>query len=131
MEERREIQHWQDVADPAAWTFEDEHGHELFRRGQGESPQEMEAAGYRAGRTGLRMRSGSLRSTRRVGDDRSMPSDPREASLALVVHAHRSLHGREPPAMPQLENGLQRWCVAVHAPEHRQPCARARGSRRA
>ena len=47
MEERRAIQHWQDVADPAAWTFEDEHGHEVFRRGEGESPQEMEAAGYR------------------------------------------------------------------------------------
>jgi hypothetical protein len=46
MEERREIHHWQDVADPPDWTFEDEHGHELFHRGQGESPQEMEAAGY-------------------------------------------------------------------------------------
>jgi hypothetical protein len=47
MEERREIHHWQEVADPTAWTFEDEHGHEVFRRGEGESPQEMEAAGYR------------------------------------------------------------------------------------
>jgi hypothetical protein len=46
MEERREIHHWQNVADPAEWTFEDEHGHELFHCGQGESPQEMEAAGY-------------------------------------------------------------------------------------
>jgi hypothetical protein len=46
MEERREIHHWQDVVDSAEWTFEDEHGHELFRRGEGESPQEMEEAGY-------------------------------------------------------------------------------------
>jgi hypothetical protein len=45
MEERREIHDWQDVADPTEWTFEDEHGHEWFRRGEGESPQEMEAAG--------------------------------------------------------------------------------------
>jgi hypothetical protein len=46
MEERREIHRWQDVADPTDWTFEDEHGHEWFRRGEGESPQEMEGAGY-------------------------------------------------------------------------------------
>jgi hypothetical protein len=46
MEERRAIHHWHEVADPAEWTFEDEHGHELFRRGEGESPQEMEEAGY-------------------------------------------------------------------------------------
>ena len=46
MEERREIHHWQEIIDPTAWTFEDEHGHELFRRGEGESTQEMEAAGY-------------------------------------------------------------------------------------
>jgi hypothetical protein len=46
MEERREIHHWQDVAAPTEWTFEDEHGHELFCRGGGESPQEMEAEGY-------------------------------------------------------------------------------------
>jgi hypothetical protein len=46
MEERRAIHHWHEVADPTAWTFEDEHGHELFRRREGESPQEMEAAGY-------------------------------------------------------------------------------------
>ena len=46
MEERREIRHWQDLADPTEWTFEDEHGHELFRRGEGESPQEREEAGY-------------------------------------------------------------------------------------
>ena len=46
MGERREIHHWQDVADPAEWTFEDEHGHEWFRRGEGETPQEMEEAGY-------------------------------------------------------------------------------------
>ena len=31
MAERREIHHWQDVADPTEWTFEDEHGHDLFR----------------------------------------------------------------------------------------------------
>ena len=46
MGERREIHRWQDVVDSAEWTFEDEHGHELFRRGEGESPQEMEEAGY-------------------------------------------------------------------------------------
>ena len=46
MEERRAIHHWHEVADPTEWTFEDEHGHELFRRGEGESPQEMEEAGY-------------------------------------------------------------------------------------
>jgi hypothetical protein len=46
MEERRTIHRWQDVADPTEWTCEDEHGHELFRRGEGESPQEMEEAGY-------------------------------------------------------------------------------------
>jgi len=46
MEERRAIQSWQEMADPTAWTFEDEHGHEVFRRGAGESPQAMEAAGY-------------------------------------------------------------------------------------
>jgi hypothetical protein len=46
MEERREIHRWQEIADPTEWTFEDEHGHEVFRRGEGESPQEMEAAGY-------------------------------------------------------------------------------------
>jgi hypothetical protein len=45
MEERREIHRWQDVADPTDWTFEDEHGHEWFRRGEGESPQEREGAG--------------------------------------------------------------------------------------
>jgi len=45
MDERRAIQRWQDVADPTEWTFEDEHGHEWFRRGEGESPQEMEEAG--------------------------------------------------------------------------------------
>jgi hypothetical protein len=46
MAERRAIQRWQDVVDPTEWTFEDKHGHEWFRRGEGESPQEMEAAGY-------------------------------------------------------------------------------------
>jgi hypothetical protein len=46
MEARREIHRWHELADPMNWTFEDEHGHELFRRGEGESPQEMEAAGY-------------------------------------------------------------------------------------
>ena len=46
MEERRTIHRWQDVADPTEWTCEDEHGHELFRRGEGESPEEMEEAGY-------------------------------------------------------------------------------------
>jgi hypothetical protein len=46
MAERREIHHWQEIADTTAWTSEDEHGHEVFRRGEGESPQEMEAAGY-------------------------------------------------------------------------------------
>jgi hypothetical protein len=46
MEERREIHRWHEVADPVEWTFEDEHGHEVFRRGEGESPQEMEEAGY-------------------------------------------------------------------------------------
>jgi hypothetical protein len=48
MEERREIHHWQAVVDAAEWTCEDAHGHELFRRGEGESPQEMEEAGYLA-----------------------------------------------------------------------------------
>lgn len=46
MEERRAIHHWHEVADPTEWTFEDEHGHELYRRGERESPQEMEEAGY-------------------------------------------------------------------------------------
>jgi hypothetical protein len=46
MEERRTIHRWQDVADPTEWTCEDEHGHEWFRRRGGESPQEMEEAGY-------------------------------------------------------------------------------------
>ena len=46
MEERRAIHRWHEVADPTDWTFEDEHGHEVFRRGEGESPQEMEEAGY-------------------------------------------------------------------------------------
>ena len=46
MEERRAIHHWHEVADPTEWTFEDEHGHEVFRRGEGEAPQEMEEAGY-------------------------------------------------------------------------------------
>jgi hypothetical protein len=46
MEERREIHRWHEVADPTDWTCEDEHGHEGFRRGEGESPQEMEEAGY-------------------------------------------------------------------------------------
>jgi hypothetical protein len=46
MEERREIHRWQDVPNPVTWTFEDEHGHEVFRRGETESPQEMEEAGY-------------------------------------------------------------------------------------
>ena len=46
MEERHAIHHWHEVADPTEWTFEDEHGHELFRRGEGESPQEMEEVGY-------------------------------------------------------------------------------------
>jgi hypothetical protein len=46
MEERREMHRWHEVADPTDWTFEDEHGHEVFRRGEGESPQEMEEAGY-------------------------------------------------------------------------------------
>jgi hypothetical protein len=45
--ERREIQRFHDLKDPLEWTFEDEHGHELFHRGEGESAQEMEAAGYR------------------------------------------------------------------------------------
>jgi hypothetical protein len=45
MEERREIHRWQDIADPTDWTFEDDQGHEWFRRGEGESPQEMEGAG--------------------------------------------------------------------------------------
>jgi hypothetical protein len=51
MEERRAIHRWQEVADPTDWTCEDEHGHEVFRRGEGESPQEMEAAGYLERRT--------------------------------------------------------------------------------
>ncbi len=46
MEERRAIHHWHEVANPTEWTFEDEHGHEVFRRGEGEAPQEMEEAGY-------------------------------------------------------------------------------------
>jgi hypothetical protein len=46
MEERRAIHRWHEVADLVGWTFEDEHGHEVFRRGEGESPQEMEEAGY-------------------------------------------------------------------------------------
>jgi hypothetical protein len=37
------------VVDPVNWTFEDEH--EVFRRGEGESPQEMEEAGYLERRT--------------------------------------------------------------------------------
>jgi hypothetical protein len=45
--ERREIQRFHDLEDPLEWTFADEHGHELFHRGEGESAQEMEAAGYR------------------------------------------------------------------------------------
>ncbi len=48
MEERREIHRWHELVDPVEWTFEDEHGHELFRRGEGESAQEMAEAGYRA-----------------------------------------------------------------------------------
>ena len=51
MEERREIHRWHEVADPTDWTCEDEHGHEVFRHGEGESPQEMEEAGYLERRT--------------------------------------------------------------------------------
>ena len=46
MEERREIHRWHEVADPTDWMFEDEHGHEVFRRGESEAPQEMEEGGY-------------------------------------------------------------------------------------
>ena len=46
MEERREIRRWHEVADPVNWAFEDEHGHEELRHGEGKSPQEMEKASY-------------------------------------------------------------------------------------
>ena len=46
MEERREIHRWRELADLVDWTCEDEHGHEVFRRGDGETPEEMAAAGY-------------------------------------------------------------------------------------
>jgi hypothetical protein len=46
MAERRAIHYWREVADPTEWTFEDEHGHEVFRRIEDEAPQEMEEAGY-------------------------------------------------------------------------------------
>ena len=51
MEERRAMHRWHEVADPTAWTFADEPGHEVFRRGAGEAPQEMEEAGYLEWRT--------------------------------------------------------------------------------
>jgi len=74
MEERREIRSWHEVADPTDWTCEDKHGHEVFRRGNSESPHEMEEASYLKYRPNpLWMRSGSPRSRRGVGKDRRRP----------------------------------------------------------
>jgi hypothetical protein len=77
MEERREIYHCHDVSDSAEWTVEDEHGPQLFRRGEGESPQEMEAGVSKRLWTPLPMRCGWRRRVRDVGADRCVPSNLR------------------------------------------------------
>jgi hypothetical protein len=45
------MQRWREVVDPVNWTCEGAHGHAVFRRGEGESPQEGEGAGSRERRT--------------------------------------------------------------------------------
>jgi hypothetical protein len=86
MEERRTIYRWQDVADPTEWTFEDEHGHELFRRGRANRLRRWRRRAIsKCPWPPLRMRSGWRRSMRGVGADRCMPSNLYEPDRAMVA----------------------------------------------